>query len=171
MFNCPSINLKKRTAIKPIEYPKVKKVYNLIPEAKKLIDAVGVEYQGIVYKATYIKEYDIKDYIKSFADDVGIQNILKKLSLSGDKSILNQTGREALCPDGGLEPIQDYSQVPSSKAEAFNIVAKGVEAYDNLPAEIKGKMSLEQFVNDFQQEQFNAYIESIKAKYTPKEDK
>lgn len=169
MFNCPTYT-NKRELCKPIEFPKTKKVYNLIPKAEKLKDAAGKEYNGIVYETVLVDEYDIQEYIESFSDEVGIQNILKKLSLSGDKSILNQTGREALCPDGGLEPIQDYSNVPSSKAEAFNIVAQGVAAYDNLPEDIKAKMSLSQFVSEFGQAQFDAYVENLKQKYAPKEE-
>ena len=165
MFNCPNIK-KKRTLLKAVEkWPVEVEEYNLVPVAKELIDANGEKYNGVVYEPTFVRKYNQQELIASYSDDVGIQNILKKLAISGDKSILNQTGREPLCPNGGLEPIQDFSEVPSSKAEAFNIVAAGVAAYDNLPSDIKGKMSLEQFVHDFGQEQLNAYIESVKAKY------
>lgn len=164
MFNCPTI----KKAIQAEKRPKFKdevEEWNLVPVAKELIDANGVKYNGVIYEPKFIRKYSQKEYIASFADDVGIQNILKKLSISGDKSILNQTGREPLCPNGGLEPVQDYSNVPSSKAEAFNLVAAGVAAYDNLPADIKGKMSMEQFVKDFGQAQLDAFVESVKAKY------
>lgn len=166
MFNTPTYKNDKREVLKPVEYPKSIKVYNLVPQAVTLKDANGLEYQGVTYEPTFIKEYDIQEYIASFSDDVGIQNILKKLAISGDTSILNQTGRDPLCPNGGLEPIQDYSNVPTSKAEAFNFVEKGVAAYDALPEEIKGKMSLTQFVNEFGQAQFDAFVEKIKNQYS-----
>lgn len=171
MFNCPTINMKNRPILKPIKYKEEVEEWNLIPVAKELVDADGVKYNGVVYEPKLVNTYNLVELIQSYSDDVGIQNILKKLSLSGDKSILNQTGREPLCPNGGLEPVQDFSQVPESKAEAFNIVAAGVQAYDNLPADIKGKMSLEQFVKEFGQSQFDQFVQGLVAKYQTPENK
>ena len=138
--------------------------YVLIPEAKQ----VGDDPENIVieYKPVLKETIDIQDYINSFADEVGIQNILRKLSLSGDTSILNQTGREPLNPNGGLEPVQDYSNVPKSKTEAFNAVVAGVNAFDTLPDELKGKLSLTQFVELFGQEEFDKYIAGVVAAQT-----
>lgn len=155
----------------PKESPKRKfdkeiEVYNLIPKAKKIADSDGVQHDVVVYESTFIRKYSIQDYIDSFSGEVGIQNILKKLALSGDKSLLNQTGRENLCPEGGLEPIQDYSNVPQNKTDAFNAVLKGVEAYDNLPAELKGKMSFAQVASLVQADDIDAYVKSL----LPKEE-
>lgn len=153
----------------PIVYPETQIDYVLVPYSKE-VDG-DPENVVIEYKVVKKAEYKTADYINSFADDVGIQNILKKLSLSGDRSLLNQTGREALCPDGGLEPVQDYTTVPANKTEAFNAVVAGVNAFDQLPEDIKGKMSMSQFVELFGQDQFNAYIQSVVEKSLPKEDK
>lgn len=153
---------------KPIVYEQTVKETVLIPYSEE-VDG-DPENVVIKYKPVVKNEYNLKDYIQSFADEVGIQNILKKLAISGDKSILNQTGREPLCPDGGLEPIQDYSDVPKSKAEAFNSVVKGVQAFDELPEDLKGKMSLTQFVQLFGQEEFDNYIKGLMVANTPKEE-
>lgn len=135
------------------------KEYFLVPYSEQ----VGDDVNNVVlkYKPLLKNEYDLNDYIQSFSDDVGIQNIIKKLALSGDTSLLNQTGREPLCKDGGLEPIQDYSNAPRSKVEAYNSVLAGVNAFDNLPEDLKGKMSLTQFVELFGQEQFDSYIKGL----------
>ena len=153
---------------KPIEYETTVKETVLIPYSEE-VDG-DPENVVIKFKPVVKNEYDLQAYIESFADEVGIQNILKKLAISGDKSILNQTGREPLCPDGGLEPIQDYSNVPKSKAEAFNAVVAGVQAFDELPEDIKGKMSLTQFVQLFGQEEFDNYIKGLMAANAPKEE-
>lgn len=116
--------------------------WNLIPKASKFVDADGVQQDIIKYEAVQTGEYDLQAYIDSFADDIGIQNILKKVALTGDKSYLNQTGRVGEKPDGGLEDIKDYTNVPGSKTVAFNAVAAGVAAYDALPSEIKEKCLL-----------------------------
>ena len=153
--------------LEPREFDKTIERYVLVPYA---VAVDGDEDNTVLrYKPVLKETIDLQEYIDSFADDVGIQNILRKLSLTGDKSILNQTGREALCPDGGLEPIQDYSNVPKNKTEAFNAVAAGVAAFDNLPEDLKGKMSLTQFVELFGQEEFDNYIQNLIAKNTPKE--
>lgn len=72
--------------------------------------------------------------------------------------------------ESGQEPVQDYTNIPMSKTEAFNAVAAGVRAYDALPAEIKGKMSFAQFAEGFGQADFDAYINKIKENLTPKEE-
>ena len=151
--------------LKPIEFEQTITEMVLVPYSTQ----VGDDPENIVIRYKPVKKnvYDINEYVASFADDVGIQNILKKLSLTGDKSILNQTGREALCPDGGLEPIQDYSGVPKNKTEAFNAVAAGVAAFDELPDDLKGKMSLTQFVQLFGQDEFDAYIKNLMVQQNP----
>lgn len=140
-------------------FPKTFDEIVLIPEAVN----VDGDPENIVlqYKPVKKKTVDIDEYVGSFADEVGIQNILKKIAMSGDKSLLNQTGREPLCPEGGLEPVQDFSNVPKSKTEAFNAVVNGVNVFDQLGDDIKGKMSLEQFVQSFGQEEFDNYIKSV----------
>lgn len=153
--------------LKPIVYDDKKIDWALVPYTV----AVGGNEENLVlqYKPVKKGECDLKEYIASFADEVGIQNILKKLAISGDRTLLNQTGREALCPDGGLEPVQDYTTVPKSKTEAFNAVVNGVAAFDNLPDDLKGKMSMEQFAQLVGQEELDAYIKARIEALTPKE--
>ena len=143
----------------PIVYEKTVQETVLVPYSTQ----VGDDPENVVirFKPVIKNEYDLQEYIASFADDVGIQNILRKMSITGDKSILNQTHRDPLCPDGGLEPIQDYSNVPKNKTEAFNAVAAGVAAFDELPEDLKGKMSLAQFVQLVGQDEFDAYIKKV----------
>lgn len=162
-------NLDKRSLLKPVEYEKIREVWNLVPKAEKVVDADGVQQDVVRYVPVKVQDVDIQKYIDSFSDEVGIQNILKKVALTGDKSYLNQTGREPLV-ESGQEPVQDYTNVPISKTDAFNAVAAGVHAYDSLPAELKGKMSFAQFAEGFVQADFDAYINKLKEQYTPKEE-
>lgn len=154
-----------RPLLKPIEYEKTRPIYNLVPKGQKIVDINGESRDIVVYEPIFIREIDIQAEIDSYADEVGIQNILRKVAMTGDKSYLNQTGREPLNPNGGLEPVQDYSNVPSSKTEAFNAVAAGVAAYDSLPEEIKGKMSFEQFAKEFGQQQYQEFVQALINKY------
>lgn len=161
----------KPTPCKEIDFEKVRPVWNLVPKGSKIIDNDGVEQDIIEYVPVHVRDIPIQEYIDSFSDEVGIQNILRKVAMTGDKSYLNQTGRVSLDADkNGLEPVQDYSNAPMSKTEAFNAVAAGVRAYDALPAEIKEKMSFAQFAESFGQEQFEAYIAKLQEANTPKEE-
>lgn len=160
----------KRDLLPDRVFETIREEWNLIPRAKKVADADGVSQDIIEYVPTKVRDIPIAEYIHSFSDDVGIQNILKKVAMTGDKSYLNQTGRAPLAENGGLEPVQDYSNVPMSKTEAFNAVAAGVRAYDALPAEIKEKMSFAQFADSFGQEQFDSYVQKLVEANTPKQE-
>ena len=165
---------KQRVLFKDRVFDEIREEWNLIPKASTFLDNDGVKQDIIIYEPVLKTTYKIADYVNSFANDVGIQNILEKIRLSGDKSYLNQTGRVGEKPDGGLEDIKDYTDVPGSKTEAFNAVVEGVNAYDKLPADVKEKMSFAQFAESFGQEQLNAYVEKMKAAYAaqnaPKEE-
>ena len=103
-------------------------------------------------KKTRVVEFERKnrqDYIDSFAEDVGILNVLKKVAVSGDESLVKQR------PDPAFMDLTDF---PTNKEDMFNKVKEGVDAFDKLPDDIKKKMSMEQFVNTFGQEQFDALI-------------
>lgn len=160
----------KRDLLPERVFETIREEWNLIPKAKKITDADGVAQDIIEYEPVKVRDIPIAEFIHSFSDDIGIQNILQKVAMTGDKSYLNQTGRTPLNKDGGLEPVQDFSNVPMSKTDAFNAVAEGVRAYDALPAEVKEKMSFAQFAEGFGQEQFNAYIQKIIEANKPQEE-
>lgn len=151
--------------LKPIEFEKERLDVVLIPKAQE----VDADNAILVYEPVIKGKTNINDLIASYADDVGIQNILRKVALSGDTSLFNQTGRKPL-GNGGPEPVQDYTDAPQSKTDAFNQVVKGVQAFDELPADLKGKMSMAQFAELVGQEEFENYIAGIIAKNTPKEE-
>lgn len=118
---------------------------------------------------TRVIEFERKnrqDYIDSFADDVGVLNVLKKCALSNDESLIKQR------PDGVFIDVTNF---PKSKEEIYKTVEKGVDAFDKLPDDVKKKMSMEQFVNTFGQEQFDNFInekvEAILAAKKAKEEK
>lgn len=103
-------------------------------------------------KKVRVVEFERKnrqEYIESFADDVGVLNVLKKVAVSGDESLIKQR------PDPSYVDLTNF---PTTKEDMFDTVKKGVDAFDKLPDDIKKKMSMEQFVNSFGQEQFDALI-------------
>lgn len=110
----------------------------------------------IIKKQVLVSEQDRDEYVQSFADDVGILNVLKKVALTGDASMYNAQANQGI----------DTTNLPDNKIDAFDVVSKGVLAFDNLPDEIKQKMTMEVFVKTFGQEKFDALM----AQYVKKDD-
>lgn len=107
-----------------------------------------------------------QDYIDSFANDVGILNIMKKVALSGDESLINQTNRRSLPgneEDALGRKVEDIVDLTSysdlDRVEALNGFKKGASVYESLDPALKGKKSLEQ-VAKMSDDDINAYIKS-----------
>ena len=102
---------------------------------------------------TEVKEVDRTDrqaYLDSQSNDVGILNIIEKVRLSGDITLLNQTGRvplaavekDALGHD--VEPVVDITAYQVDKVEALESYKFGAAAFESLDPELKKKMTFEQ---------------------------
>ena len=66
----------KRDLLPDRVFETIRQEWNLIPKAKKVADVDGVSQDMIEYVPTKIRDIPIAEYIHSFSDDVGIQNIL-----------------------------------------------------------------------------------------------
>lgn len=63
-------------------------------------------------KIVTTQKIDRQEYIESFRDDVGILNIMKKVALTDDVTLLNQRTRQTLAVDeDGKEVVTDISQL------------------------------------------------------------
>lgn len=102
---------------------------------------------------TDVKEIDRTDrqaFLDSQANEVGILNIIEKVRLSGDVTLLNQTGRvplaavekDALGHD--VEPIVDVTRYQVDQVDALESYKSGAAAFDSLDPELKKKMTFEQ---------------------------
>lgn len=114
-----------------------------------------------------VSRVDRSDYISSFSDEVGIQNILKKVQLTGDHSLLDQRVPVDLpivetIEGKQLQEIYDSTNIPDDITKAYALIEKGVNAFDNLPDEIKQKMDMETFVKNFGQDKLDSYLNSKK---------
>lgn len=108
-------------------------------------------------------------YIASHADDVGVMNILKKVRLSGDLSLINQTHSVI------TEELQDYTKSPENIGEALRSVQSGANSFEGLKA-IFGDTSFEQLAKmsaDDIKQYLNAFVEANtpKKQETEKGDK
>lgn len=101
-----------------------------------------------------------QEYIQSFADDVGIKNILRKLALSGDTSLLNQIERQPLpCEDGNKEMVQDITILQEENGAA-NLGDISQQLYRALPPELVKGRSFANFCDTITQAEIDAYIAS-----------
>lgn len=136
---------------------------------EQYIEKTGEGDKDFVVKTRVVESSRInrQDYISSFADEVGIKNILKKVQATGDETLLKQR------PDGAFI---DVTQFPDTRSGMYEAVKNGVKAFDDLPDDVKKKMSMEDFVNYFGQKEFDDYVkakvdEIVAAKAKEGEDK
>lgn len=101
------------------------------------------------------------DYINSFREDVGIANILKKVALSGDVSLLNQVQRPILTPDeNGFEPIQDATILQEGETKIAQVGEEMRATYSALPDELKKGRSIEKFLGEVDQKEIEAFAKA-----------
>ena len=105
------------------------------------------------------RRYNRQKYINSFRDDVGIINMLKKVNAG----LLNP-GVLAANFSGDPGNVSDFSDVPTDVGDAMLLVDNARAVYASLPADLTKGMDFNTFCKNFNQEAFNAYLESKKPK-------
>lgn len=104
----------------------------------------------ILEEVKEIDRVDRQEYYDSMANEVGILNIIEKVRLSGDATLLNQTGRVSILSDETdalgrkVEKVVDVSKYQIDQIDALEQYKKGAIAFDSLDPELKKKMSLEE---------------------------
>lgn len=128
---------------------------------KKKVTKVGDGDEDFIVEEVVkeVSRVNRQAFIAKDASDVGVLNILEKVSRSGDFSLLNQTGAEI--PEG----VQDYTNVPSSVGEALKAIQSGSTSFEALK-EIFGDISFETLASMSTEqltEVFNNYVASKSA--------
>lgn len=114
-------------------------------------------------------------YIDSFANDVGILNIIEKVRMSGDATLLNQTkrvpmkvvGKDALGHD--VEAVVDVSAYQVDQVAALESYKIGAKAFDSLDPDLKKKLNLEAVAN-LSDEEILAYVKGKAVALAPKQE-
>lgn len=132
--------------------------------SRELKDDYIPQNDGVV-KETNVYEtcrFNRKEYIESFADEVGLENILRKVEMTGDQSLLNQTHRvPGSIADDGKEAIVDYTGIPNTPEDAAAIIDKGRVAYQSLPDDLKNNRSFIDFVEGCTDAEVKAYLQAV----------
>ena len=103
---------------------------------------------------------DIAESINSAADGVGLDAMLYKFDQTGDPSVLPQ-------PVKATDEIVDFTKLPQDNAEYFEYIHSLADKFKNIPVELRGDMTVEDFVRNITQKQVDDYMASL----MPKEDK
>lgn len=111
----------------------------------------------VIEKKEVITKTSIKEVIDSQANDVGLDNILRKFALTGDESILPQN----VNTDGR---VLDMSGMPEDLVDAQNYFAAMKAKFDSLPADLVKGRSFDEFMSNLTQAEYDAYFASIRPK-------
>lgn len=110
-------------------------------------------------KLAVAEEYNRADHINSFSGDVGIQNVLKKVALSGrDIGSVIESGAFQSKQKG--DHVVDISKTPQDTFEALNQVEKGIKGWKGIPDELKKGRNMAEFAKTFNADELNSYIEA-----------
>ena len=139
-----------------VHYVRVQKLVKAAVDEKGNVDPDDFLVEEVVVEDERVNR---ADYINSFREDVGIANILKKVALSGDVSLLNQVQRPKLVPDeNGFEPIQDATILQSGEENIAKIGEDMRYTYASIPEELTKGRSLEKFHFDQPHQDVHFYI-------------
>lgn len=94
---------------------------------------------------------DIAKEIHAQAGDAGIDAYIRQYEIMGES-----------IPDVSVsEDIQDFTGMPSTLADAVLLGENSRKLFSSLPKELVGKMNYEEFIANFTQEKFDAYMSSL----------
>lgn len=125
----------------------------------KVVPVEGTDNEYIIVPEVKETKRSIKETIESQASDVGLDNILRKFALSGDKSILPQ-------PCTFTDEVLDLTKLPQDNAEYFEYIHAIYEKYQSLPVELRKDLSISDFVQQVSQADIDSYLASV----TPKKE-
>lgn len=129
----------------PVPVPGSEDEYTLVPKIKE-------------------SKRSIREVIDSQADDVGLDNIMRKFALTGDQSVLPS-------PVQATDEILDLTRLPQDGAEYFTYIHALAAQYEALPIELRQDMTMDEFIKNVTQDQVNSYLNKFKPKGEVKAEK
>lgn len=107
------------------------------------------------------KRVNRQDYINSFRQDVGILNILEKVRLSGDTTLLNRINRASLPVDkDNKEVIQDFTPITGVDS-VHDIEDNSKVLWNSLPDALKNGRSYEDFLLSVTKDELDSFVNSF----------
>ena len=130
-------------------------------EVKQVVKKVGDGEEDFIIEDKVIEhKRDIRQEINSQADQVGVYNLMKRIALTGDDSLMPEP-----MPKTGV--TSDFTGVPDNLLDADLLAKQRIEQFNALPDSLKKGRSFEEFMSTFNQEEFNVWLKSM----MPQEEK
>jgi hypothetical protein len=124
-------------------------------EIKQVVKKVGDGEEDFIIEDKVIEhKRDIKQEINAQADDVGVYNLMKRVALTGDDSLMPEP-----MPKTGV--TSDYTNVPDNLLDADLMAKQRIAEFDSLPDALKKGRSFEEFMSSFTQDEFSAWLSSL----------
>jgi len=143
--------------------------YGVVQKIKKL----GEKDTDFIIEDVVVEtnRFNRQEYINSFRNDVGILNIIEKVRLSGDATLLMQNQRACLGASGekdslgrDLEPVVDVMDYQVDTIDAFETVKKARQAGTNgLPDDLTKGLSFDGVAN-LSDDEIDTYFAGLAAK-------
>lgn len=138
-----------RTKRPKLSYPELKGKW-IDYEIKQVKHSTGPGEDDFTIEEKVIEhETDIKEFVNSFKDEVGVRNILKKVAKTGDPTLLQQ----------GEAMYADLSAIPELPQDKLKAGAKVAEEFSKIDPALRGNQSVDGFIKNLSQEQLDKYID------------
>lgn len=144
---------------------KPQKDFDTYYESIEIVDKVTKTGEGkhdfVITKEVIVTKTPIKEVIAADAESVGVYNIIKQVMRTGDTSLLPaDTGNCKVDLVGAPENLMELKQMGVDAEKAFN----------GLPADLKGDMDMQKFVDNMSQEKFDAFIKAMTERASGKKE-
>lgn len=124
-----------------------------------IVDTVEKTGEGdrdfVIVKKVIVDETPIQKVIDADKDSVGVENIIKMVLRTGDTSLL---------PVDKGDCNVDLVGAPESLMELKEMGVQAEKAFAGLDPELTKGMDMAAFVNNMNQEQFDAFIAAVQAR-------
>lgn len=128
------------------------KTYKSIEIVDKVVKTGEGEHDFIIKKEVLVTETPIDEVVQADADSVGVYNIIKQVMRTGDTSLL---------PVDKGDCNVDMVGAPETLMEVKALGQEADKIFAGLPSELTKGMDMKAFVENMNQEQFDAFVKAI----------
>ena len=124
-------------------------------EIKQVVKKIGEGEEDFIVEDKIIEhKRDIVQEINAQADQVGVYNLMKRIAMTKDDSLMPEP-----MPKTGV--TSDFTNVPDNLLDADLMAKERIKQFNALPDSLKKGRSFEEFVNTFNQDEFNVWLKSM----------
>lgn len=129
--------------------------YKHITIVDKVVKTGEGDHDFSVVKEVIVDETPIQEVIDADANSVGVYNIIKQVLRTGDSSLLPvDKGNDFVDAVGAPESLMELKQMGQDAEKKFN----------ELPNDLTKGFDMKAFVENFTQEQFDAFVKAVSEK-------